>query len=141
MPCNSMEEARNEMFRMLAVGMPAGLFIKFQGIEPARQALASEDWCAAYLNVVSGPQSSLAGDAGKRQYNKIGFIEVQSFGSMQRAGYSNALRLSEAVESCFRGKTGAGGIWFRDFRSTPVGQTNAWYQFNTTIDFEFSQYA
>lgn len=139
MPCNSLAEARNEIYRMLVAGLPTGHFIRFQGID-AREAKVTEDWSAIFLNITDGPQATLAGDTGKRHYNKIGFMIIQSFGALSSKGFTNASNLAEQAEACYRGKTGAGGIWFRNFRSTAVGPSDAWYQFNTTIAFEFSQY-
>ena len=139
MPCNSQAEARAEIYSMLVAGLPENHFIRFQGID-AREALATEDWSAIFLNITDGLQATLAGDTGKRHYNKIGFITIQSFGALSSRGFTKAENLATLAEACYRGKTGAGGIWFRNFRSTPVGPSDAWYQFNTTIDFEFSQY-
>lgn len=139
MPCNSSAEARAEISRMLVEGMPPGHFIRFQGID-GREPSINENWSAFFITIVDGPQATLAGDTGIRHYNKIGFIVIQSFGALSAKGFSTAEDLGDKAEACFRGKTGAGGIWFRNARSTPVGPSNAWYQFNTTVEFEFSQY-
>lgn len=141
MPAPSQTKAREAIYQMLKDGMDKGLYIKYQGFEQQTPPAADKSYCAIYLTYASGGQYSLAGSTGKRHYNKTGIIVVQSFGSLSGSnGFYESECLAQLVESCYRGKTGTDGIWFRDIRSTPVGPTSAWYQHNTTIAFEYSQF-
>lgn len=140
MPCNSMAEARKSIFEMLIAGMPAGLYIQFPGIDKAEAPSTDGPWASVTLHIYNGKQASLAGDTGTRHYNKVGNLIVQSFGPLSSRGFTIAESLAEAVELCYKGKTGAGGIWFHRFQSQSVGPTRAWWQFNTTIGFEYSEY-
>lgn len=140
MPVNTQRQAREIIYGMLLDGLDKGLYIKFQGLEQTSEPPVDAGFCAIYITYHHGGQYSLAGSTGKRHYNKTGTIVVQSFGPLSKNGFAESERLSQLVESCYRGKTGTGGIWFREIKSTPVGPTSAWYQHNTTITFEYSQY-
>lgn len=137
---NPHRQIRETIYLMLQEGLDAGLYIKFQGFEKAQDPDPNSSFCAVYLTMLDGGQYSLAGASGKRHYNKEGIIVVQSFGPLSSNGFVESERLAQLVEQCFRGKTGTGGIWFRDTWSTPIGPTSAWYQHNTTVSFEYPQY-
>lgn len=140
MPCNTQKEAREVIYDMLLEALGADVHIQYQGINEAQDPDPNKPFVRISITYTSGEQYSLANSFGKRHYNKKGIIAVQSFGPLSNRGFSESERLAELAENCYRGKTGAGGIWFRDIKSTPIGPSSAWYQHNTTIEFQYSQY-
>lgn len=137
---NPHRQVRETIFLMFQQGMDPGLYIQFQGFEKAQDPDPNKPFSAIFLSVFEGSQYSLAGATGKRHYNKEGTIVIQNFGPLSDNGFLVSELLAQKAEQCFRGKTGTGGIWFRDTWSTPIGPTSAWYQHNTTVSFEYPQY-
>lgn len=141
MPCNSMEEARNEMFRLATVGLPSGLKIIYQGLVNQAPAKATDQWVRVTINHELGFQNSLADQSRKKSYNRSGVIIIQCFGPLSDRGFTKAQSLAESAVQAYQGKTGAGGIWFRNCRANEIGSSGAWFQINVSIDFTYTQYS
>jgi len=140
MPCNSMKEARDEMLRMAVASFP-GVKIFFQGKEGQNPAGTNEQWLHIEIFHELGFQEALADKDSKRRYNRSGVIVIQCFGPLSDRGFAKAQTLAESAVQTYQGKQGAGGIWFRNCRAREIGASTAWYQFNTNIDFTYTQFS
>lgn len=145
MPVASMAAARDTIIELFKNAMPVDLRVKYQGIdlpdttEPAMDV--AHEWVRFTLNHIDGGQQTLAGEKGRRRYNRVGAIVVQCYGPMTNRGFDRAEALAEAAVLAYQGKAGAGGIWFRDVRAQEIGPYGAWYQFNMVAEFTYDLFS
>ncbi len=84
-------------------------------------------------------QATLQGDAGQRRYQSTGFINAQILAPLgEGQGLTTAENIATVAVSAYRGKSTAGGVWFRNVtpREAPNNSGNA--QINVTAEFTYA---
>lgn len=118
----------------------AGVVIQWDGgNEDLGHPEADKDWIRVIIEHEDGGQGSLAGDAGKKRWHRVGMITVQCFGQLATTSKKRANELACAVRDAYQGRATVGGVWFRRCTTREVGTDKFWFQTNAFISFEYDE--
>lgn len=95
-------------------------------------------WARVTIRHNAGSQSSLAGQDGKRRWERSGVVTVQLF-TPYGTGLSLADDLAMIVLGAFEGKATRSHVWFRNARPVEIGQDGAWFQTNVIAEFTYDE--
>lgn len=94
-------------------------------------------WAVVLVQHAAGAQASLTGRVDERLYEKSGLVTVQLFAP--RGKMLEADDIVETIESAFLGVSTPGGVWYRNVRSTEIGESGPWFQTNILAEFTYDQ--
>lgn len=105
------------------------------------RAEPSADACFARVSIREGAaRQATFGTPGQRRFTRPGNVTVQVFAPLSNGQhFSLAQNLAIIARNAFEGVGTASGILFRHARALDVGPSNAWYQFNVTVEFEYDE--
>lgn len=78
------------------------------------------------------------GGVGFRTFTRTGFCICQMF-IASGEGLSDGYVTGKLLVDAFEGKRTPGGVWFRDTRLEEIGRDGAFYQFNITTGFTYTE--
>src|SRR5690554_1219021 len=95
-------------------------------------------WARVVVQHIQGQQSSLSNLSNKRRYTKRGLLTIQLF-TPTGDGLQKSDQLVEQFEAAVRNVSTPNGVWFRNVRSSEVGEDGPWFQTNILAEFEYDQ--
>jgi len=95
-------------------------------------------WARVVVQHTQGQQSSLSNLSNKRRYTKRGLLTIQLF-TPTGDGLQKSDQLVEQFEAAVRNVSTPNGVWFRNVRSSEVGEDGPWFQTNILAEFEYDQ--
>lgn len=114
--------------------------IRWQGVEDENIPNFNKYWCRVSQQTVEEPQTSLAGNDGKRRYTTSGLIFVQLFCPKSDAqAMDKGRNLATVARNAFRGKTTSGKVWFRNARINELAPEDNAYRFNIIAEYEYDE--
>lgn len=101
----------------------------------------TKPWAEVVVRHVTGVQSTLSQDTGKRRFEKGGVVTVAVYAPLGAVGgLGTGELLVEVAKKAFEGKATANGVWFRNARIVEVGHDRAWYHWNVIADFVYDEF-
>lgn len=117
--------------------------IRWDGVPEAGTPDKSKFWARVSTQEIRENQDTLSdcvGEPGKKRYLASGLIFVQIFSPLSIASSKHKGRiLARIARNAFRGKTTAGGIWFRNARINNLAADDNWNRFNAVAEYEFNE--
>ena len=100
----------------------------------------SSSWARFTIKHFDGgfSRQSLTDSGRKKSYQRDGVVIIGIFTPIGE-GVTLDSSLASIAMGAFEGKTTPNGVWFRSARFNEVGVSNAWFQTNVKVNFNYSE--
>lgn len=127
-------QARDEMQAVfLAAWTPTTFPVVWTDV-PGSPPTTETPWSRVVLRHATGAQSTLADNAGGRNYTATGTLWVQLFVPIGQGG-KQGYELADLVLNAFRNASGS--VWYRNTRFKELSEEGAFSRINCLIDFTY----
>jgi hypothetical protein len=135
--------ARNEIFQLFYTSwslMAPDVPVYWQGVDiPSVSPPVTGPWVRIFIEHTGSQQVSY-GPTGARRYERNGQVTVQIFTPIAVGGGLTRLEeLAVIARDAYEGVGTASGIFFRNSRISEVGVSEAWWQMNVVLDFQYDE--
>lgn len=138
------EVLRDETFTMVKnalVAFDPTIKIYYQGKTNPSTPDDKDSWVR--LSILHNPsgqgQASLAGTNGVRRWNRTGIVTGQCFAPLASGSVKRATEIAGVVRDALQGKQTPSCVWFRRPAISEIGEDDAWFNVNATIDFNYDE--
>lgn len=136
----TIEQARDQMLALVkAVADANSVVVVWEGTAVDKPPDGPQvSWARAGVRHFLRRQTTLSGSTGTRLYTSTGLLLVSLF-TPTWEGLEEADRLSALFRNAVEGVSTAGGVWFRNARTTEMGLDGSWWRTDVSADFEYDE--
>ena len=131
-------EARDAIYELLKAAWDATGYIMLWDDLSGEPPETTSPWARSKISFNTGGQASLSNDQGKARFNRAGFLTIQVF-TPAGEGLDDNLILAQLILDAYEGVSTSNGVWFRNARYNPVGNSGDFFQGNVLVDFTYDE--